>query len=474
MTDLAFLTLREISGAISRKEISPVELLDDVIRRYEALEPRLNMFAHVDFGAARRDAKAAEARVLRNERLGELDGVPTSIKDLIAVRGMPQRFGSRVTADTPMEADAPAVERLRAAGAVILGKSTTSEFGCKAVGDSPLTGITRNPWNTALTPGGSSCGAAAMVAAGLVPYAIGTDGGGSIRIPAALCGLFGIKAQFGRVPVFPTSATPTLAHVGPLARNADDAAIVLSAIAGFDKRDPFSVKDADTHFNAAAKPSRKLKAAWSPTLGYGRVDPEVAALTAQAVLNIEQMGVDVELVETVMDDPIDLWTAEFYAGVGTKLRDTVETRPELIDPAVLGLLKDALQQNMRTYYESVFARYAFRDRLRAFFEEYDLLLTPTLPVAAFQAGLDVPPGYEDRNAVSWATFTYPFNLTGQPGASLPVGYTAQGLPVGLQIVASPYGEASIFSLAGRYESASLETDQATPGVRRPPINNRTS
>lgn len=452
MSDLSFMTLHELSDAIARKAISPVELLDDVIARYESLEPRFNMFVHVDFESARREAQASEARVMAGERLGRLDGIPTSIKDLIAVGGMPQRSGSRATNDAPVETDAPAVRRLRASGAVILGKSTTTEFGCKAVSNSPLTGITRNPWNTALTTGGSSCGAAAMVAAGLVPYAIGTDGGGSVRIPAAMCGLFGIKAQFGRVPVFPTSATPTLAHVGPLARNAEDAAIVLSTIAGFDGHDPFAVKEDLPSFLPAAKPLNAMKVAWSPTLGYGRIDPDVAALAERAVSTIAEMGVEVNLVETVMDDPIDLWTAEFYAGVGTRLRDTVATQPDLLDPVVLDLLTDALEQDMRSYYESVFARYTFREKMRAFFEEYDLLLTPTVPVTAFGAELDIPPGYEDKNAVSWATFTYPFNLTGQPAASLPVGFTGAGLPVGLQAVAASHDEASIFALAAAYQA----------------------
>lgn len=464
MPDIASMTLMEMSDALSRKVLSPTEILDDVMRRYEVLEPQLNMFAHVDFTSARRQAEAAERRLLHGERLSRLDGIPTSIKDLIAVRGMPQRSGSRATPDKVATVDAPSVERLCAAGAVILGKSTTSEFGCKAVGDSPLTGITRNPWNTSLTPGGSSCGAAAMVAARLVPYAIGTDGGGSIRIPAALCGLFGMKAQYGRVAVFPTSATPTLAHVGPLARSAEDAGTVLSVIAGFDKRDPSTVTGLVPDIAGAARTVRKMKIAWSATLGYGRVDPEVAALTARAVLDIESMGHDVELVESVTDDPIGLWTSEFYAGVGTKLRDTIANRPDLLDPAVLELLTRSLDQEMQAYYESVFERYAFRERMRVFFDQYDLLLTPTLPVAAFDVGLNVPPGYEDRNAVSWATFTYPFNLTGQPGASLPVGFTSSGLPVGLQIVSSAYDETSIFALAGAYERAFPHHCKAIPPV----------
>lgn len=457
MSDFAFASLHDLSRGLARKAFSATELLDDVIARHGVLEPRLNMFAHVDFDAARASAAASDARTLRGERLGVLDGIPTSIKDLIAVRDMPQRFGSRAVGDTPVAADAPSVERLRAAGAVILGKSTTSEFGCKAVGDSPLTGITRNPWNPAKTPGGSSAGAAAMVAAGLVPYALGTDGGGSIRIPASLCGLFGIKAQFGRVPVFPTSATPTLAHVGPLARNAADAAAVLAVIAGFDRRDPASVAG-----DMPGAPDRPLRIAYSPTLGHARVDPEVAAIVEKAVHTIAALGHDVELVPQVMEDPVDLWTAEFYAGVGTRLRQTVQDAPDMLDPAVLAVLRAALEQDMQGYYQKVFARYAFRETMRQFFTRHDLLLTPTLPVAAFDVGYDVPPGYADKNIVSWSGFTYPFNLTGQPAASLPVGFTQAGLPVGLQIVAAAHDEAAILALSLRYEQAMRPAQPVRP------------
>lgn len=462
-SELAYMTIRDIRAAFSRGDLSPVELLDDVLGRIEAIEPRLNTFAHIDYDGAREAARASEDRLRKRQALGPLDGVPTSVKDLIAVRGMPQRFGSRASSDASMTVDAPASQRLRAAGAVIIGKSTTSEFGCKAVGDSPLTGITRNPWNTDMTPGGSSAGAAAMVAAGLVPFAVGTDGGGSVRIPASLCGLFGIKAHFGRVGVYPTSATPTLAHVGPLARTVEDAAIALSVIGGCDRRDPFAVTGPQPDYASAPRHRRQLRRiAWSPTLGYARVDPEVAELTRAAVQRIAALGYEVEEVDHVMDDPIDLWMAEFYAGVGTRLRTTIEENPEAIDPAVLEVLRPALAQEMRDYYSSVFTRYDFRDKMRAFFEEYDLLLSPTLPVAAFATGLDLPPGHEDMSIVSWAAFTYPFNLTGQPAASIPAGFTRAGLPVGLQAVSAGHDEMSILSLA-----AHLEADQPELLSRRP-------
>lgn len=464
MTSLAFSTLSSLSTAIENLDLSPVELLDDVLGRLDVLEPKLNMFAALDVASAKAEARAAETRQVKRARLSALDGIPTSIKDLIAQKDLPLRFGSRATPDTPCPIDAPAVERLRAAGAVLLGKSTTSEFGCKAVGDSPLTGVTRNPWNLEMTPGGSSCGAAAMVSAGLVPYAIGTDGGGSIRIPASLTGLFGLKAQFGRVPVYPVSATPTLAHVGPLTRTVEDGATVLSVIAGHDRRDPFSVAGPVPDFTGAVSQDRPLKIAWSPTLGYAKPDPEVVAMTAAAVTRLGELGHTVEEHEHLFDDPVDLWNAEFYAGVGTRLRAVIDGSPERLDPAVLEVLRVAIAQEMDAYYTKVFARYAFRETMRELFETYDLLVCPTLPTPAFSSGTDVPASLPDRTIVSWVYYTYPFNLTGQPAASLPVGFTEAGLPVGLQVVGGINDEASILSLCGGYERTFGETDRRPPAI----------
>jgi aspartyl-tRNA(Asn)/glutamyl-tRNA(Gln) amidotransferase subunit A len=448
VNDFANMSIADMSRGLGRKLFSPTELLRDVLSRCEKLEPELNMFAHFDPEGALAQAAESERRIMRGQKLGDLDGIPTSIKDLIAVKNMPMRFGSKSSSSEPVAIDAPAVERLRGAGAVILGKSTTSEFGCKAVGDSPLSGITRNPIDLNLTPGGSSSGAAAMVAAGLVPYSIGTDGGGSLRIPAALTGLFGIKAQFGRVPVYPVSATPTLAHVGPITRSPADSASVLNVISGFDRRDPFSVMAQVPDFVGAISQQRNLRIAWSPKLGYGRVDPDVAECVAVAVRRLETLGYNIEEVDVLETDPIDMWTAEFYAGVGTRLRKTIEERPELLDPSVLKVLRLALGQGMKQYYESVFARYAFREKMHGIFDNFDILLTPTLPVSGIEVGRDVPEGFEDKTIVSWATFTYPFNLTGNPAASMPVGLTEKGRPAALQIIGRTFDEYSVLSLSG--------------------------
>ncbi|MSP11156.1 MAG: amidase [Pelagibacteraceae bacterium] len=457
MKPLDFISISDLSKLIKNKEVSPKEILDNSLKKIEKLDPILNSFAFLDIKGAKILAEQSEKRMMNGTLLSELDGIPTSIKDLIAQKDLPQRFGSRTTSDNLIIADAPSVERLRNAGAVLLGKSTTSEFGCKAVGDSPLTGITRNPWNTELTPGGSSCGAASMVAAGIVPYAIGTDGGGSIRIPASLTGLFGIKAQFGRVPVYPTSATPTLAHVGPLTRNVLDACKVLQIISGKDFRDPFTVTENVPIYENFIKEKKIYKIAWSPNLGYAKNDTNIEEILKKAIKNISSLGHEIDVVDKVFDaDPVNLWNAEFYAGVGTRLKSTIETSPNLIDPAVLEVLKIAISQKMNDYYNLVFQRYAFREKMRVFFEKYDLLITPTLPCVAFEAGLNVPKNMPEKNIVSWVYYTYPFNLTGQPAASINAGFTPENLPVGMQVIGRSNREIDVLNLCHYFENNFLD------------------
>ena len=460
----AYMTALELKRLLAAGSISPVELVEDTLARQEALEPQINAFVTATPEVALAAARAQEKALAQGEA-GATAGIPLSVKDLVAMAGVPWTFGSRPFADNVPDFDAPAVERIREAGGCIVGKSATSEFGCKAVCDSPLSGITRNPWNLAKTPGGSSGGAGASVAAGLTPFALGTDGGGSVRIPAALCGLFGIKAQFGRVPVFPVSAAPTLSHVGALARNVRDAALLLGVMAGHDTRDAFGVAGPVPDFLAACDAGAGgLRIAWSPTFGYASPEPEVAALCEAAALRFEALGCTVEPADDALGaDPLDMWMAEFYGGIGTRLKDLMADRPEELDPSVVATLSAGLDRSMVEYFDQLFARYAFRERMRLFFERYDLLLSPTLPCAAFDAGRDTPPGLEARNIVSWVYYTYPFNLTGQPAASIPAGFSAAGLPVGLQLVAGINREVDILRAAAALEEA------APWAERRPPL-----
>jgi aspartyl-tRNA(Asn)/glutamyl-tRNA(Gln) amidotransferase subunit A len=454
------MTARELARRIAAREVSPVEVTRRALGRAEATQKSLNAFVLIMDEQALVAARAAEDAVMRGDPLGSLHGVPFSAKDLIAVGGVPFCFGSRTMADNVGAADAPAVERMKQAGAILIGKTTTSEFGCKAVGDCPLTGITRNPWNPAKTPGGSSAGAAASVAAGITPLALGTDGGGSIRIPCCLTGLAGLKAQYGRVPVWPTTAAPTLSHVGPMTRNIADAALMFMSIAGFDARDPFAVAGPLPDLVAACDAGAAgLRIAYSRTLGYARPDADVVALIDAAAKTFETLGCIVEPVEAVFDsDPVEIWNAEFYASIGTRLAPILDRQRDLLDPAVAAILDGALRQNLRSYYTKVFERYALRERMRLFFEHYDLLLSPTLPVAALDVGQNVPAHLGDRNLVSWVYYPYPFNLTGQPAATVCAGLS-QGMPVGLQLVGRALGEYDVVRAAAAFE--------ATQPVRRP-------
>jgi aspartyl-tRNA(Asn)/glutamyl-tRNA(Gln) amidotransferase subunit A len=447
------MTAIELRDRIARREISPVEVTRRALDKAQSTQASLNAFFFLMPEKALAAAKGAEEAVMRGDPLGALHGLPISIKDLMAVGGERFAFGSRCMADNIAAADAPPVERAKAAGAIIIGKTTTSEFGCKAVGDSPLTGVTRNPWNLAKTPGGSSAGAAASVAAGITPFSLGTDGGGSVRIPGCLTGLAAIKGQFGRIPVWPVSATTTLAHVGPMARTVEDAALLFMTCAGRDERDPYSVAGPVPDLLAACKQDIKgLRVAYSPTLGYARPDAEVLRVVDAAAKQFEQLGCTVDLVGKVFErDPVDVWSAEFYAGAGTRLRPFLEKQRELIDPAVADILEQALRQELRDYYARVFERYALRDSLRPFFDRYDILLSPVLPVTSLDAGKNIPDHLSDRNLVSWVYYTYPFNLTGQPAATVCAGIATDGMPVGIQIVGRAMADADVVRVAAAYE-----------------------
>jgi aspartyl-tRNA(Asn)/glutamyl-tRNA(Gln) amidotransferase subunit A len=458
----------EMKRRIIKKEISPVEITKRALQAAEDTQKTLNAFCVLMPETALAAATAAEDSVMRGQPLGLLHGIPFSVKDLIAVKDVTYASGSKTMAKNIATVDAPSVERAKAAGGILIGKTTTSEFGCKPVGDNLLTGITRSPWNPSKTPGGSSAGAAASVAAGITPFALGTDGGGSIRVPCSFSGLFGIKGHFGRVPVWPTSATPTLAHVGPIARNVQDGALLFTAIAGYDARDPFSVAGPVPDLLGGAQASVKgLRVAYSPTFGYAKPDKAVAETVKKAVDRLEGLGCCVEEVDTVFDkDPVDIWTAEFYAGVGIRLRTFVENQRDLLDPAVADVLHDALSQDMRGYYEKVFERYAFRETMRLFFEKYDVLVSPVLPVSSLDVGLNIPKHLTDRNLVSWIYYTYPFNLTGQPAGTVCAGLDPEGMPIGLQIVGRAMGEYDVVRLAAAYERSQPEGYNVCPMLRK--------
>ncbi|NQV84553.1 MAG: amidase [Rhodospirillales bacterium] len=456
----AFKTAEELVAEVRAGHATPSDIARSVLDDIQALDGTLNCFASLKPDDVMAQAAALDQRLAKGEDVGPLAGLPVSVKDLLVAKGHPTASGSLIMQGNVVDLDAPVVERLRAAGAVMLGKTTTSEFGCKAVGDSPLTGITRNPWNTEKTPGGSSCGAAALVAAGITPVAIGTDGGGSLRIPASLTGLVGFKGHFGRVPAYPAAAVPTLIHIGPLARRVRDAALMMSVISGYDERDPFSIAAPKPDFLAACERRPKgLRVAYSPTLGYARPDPHVTKMVEAALARLEAAGCEIDVVEQAFDNPVEIWKSEFYGGVGTRLKTAMETRRNDLDSAVASALDSAYSRSMTDYQGRLFERFQFRDKVRSLFENYDILATPSLPVTAFDVGRNTPPGHEDQDAISWAYYSYPFNLTGQPAVSLNAGFDADGLPVGLQLVARPLAEETLFSLAQAFEEQDPDPDR---------------
>lgn len=445
----------DLAALIAAGQVSPVEVVTAALEQLDAMEPSTNAFSHVMRERALADAREAQRQLRVADRLPPLLGVPVSVKDLISVADEPWASGSRAFATNRATIDAPAVARLRAAGAIVIGKTTTSELGCKAVGDSPLTGATRSPWDLSMTAGGSSAGAAASVASGVTPIALGTDGGGSVRIPGALNGLFGIKAQFGRVPVYPFSATPELAHVGPLTRSVRDAAMVLQIIAGYDARDPGSQSARVPDFQRACEAGpRRLRIAWSPDFGHARPEPEVRDIAESAVHAFALWGCEIEIVDApIGPDPAEAWSLIFYANVAARLGDVLDRDPGSLDPAVVPLLRCARSRSVLEYCGALAARRMLHERLRALFERFDVLASPTLPVASVPVGVDVPVGQGDRNLVTWASYTYPFNLSGHPAATLPAGVTSTGHPVGLQLVARPFAEIDLINLAAGFESA---------------------
>jgi aspartyl-tRNA(Asn)/glutamyl-tRNA(Gln) amidotransferase subunit A len=463
-TDLTQCTATELLELYRRGEASPVEAIRAVLERIDAIDPQLNSFCLVAHDDAMASATASEARWRRGEPIGPLDGVPTSIKDLILTRGWPTRRGSHtVDPDQPWDVDAPATARLRDAGAVLLGKTTTPEFGCKGETNSSLTGITRNPWDPSKTPGGSSGGTAAAVAAGMGPLSVGTDGAGSVRIPAAFCGNFGLKPSFGRVPAYPLSPFGTVSHLGPHTMSVTDAALMMNVLKQPDPRDWTSLPpDTSDYLDGLDDGIAGLHIAFSPTLGYAdRVDPEIAAAVAVAVDELAGLGAQVEAVDPGFADPLEITTGLWFTGAWTVWNQLSEQQQAVTDPdfaaeAALGSELsnlDVQRLNLR--------RVELGSHMRQFMTRFDLLVTPSVAVPAFEAR---PAGHTRLDPVSmlgWTPFSYPFNLTQQPACTIPCGLTSDGLPIGLQIVGPMFADALVLRAARAYE-------QRHP-IPRPPL-----
>jgi aspartyl-tRNA(Asn)/glutamyl-tRNA(Gln) amidotransferase subunit A len=468
--DLAWLPATELAKKFRARKISPVEVVKTLLSRIERLEPRVNAFAHLAAEQAIDAAKAAEAGLMRLGKIGPLHGVPVTIKDLAWTSDMPTQLGSHIFAGNRPASDAPMVRRLREAGAIVLGKTTTSEMGWTGVSRSPLTGITHNPWKHGFNAGASSAGAGAACAAGYGPLHQGSDGAGSIRMPAHFCGVYGIKPSFGRVPYWPLPTGDFTSHIGPMTRTVADAALMLSVMAGADPVEYTTLETPPADYvgklSALCAPGalKGKKIAYSADLGHARVDPDVAALVRGAA---EKFAAG-----AIIEDVTPEWGAEgpalarlFWSAHTSRQRPLLEEWESRMDPGLVACVRDGAAVTMTDYMIARERKYAYVGRIHEFFRTWDFLITPSVSVAAFPAERLQPDHWPQHpwDWMSWAEFSYPFNMSWNPAASIPCGFTADGLPVGLQIVGRRFDDLGVLQISAAFE-------QALPWAnKRPPL-----
>ncbi|MEU8484616.1 amidase family protein [Streptomyces sp. NPDC048641] len=464
--ELCSLPATELATRIRKLDVSPVEAVDAVLDRMADLDITLHAFCTPVPDQARERARRIAERLARGEDPGPLAGVPLGVKDLITTRGIRTTSGSVAYEDFVPDEDDIVVERVLAAGAVVLGKTNATEFGYSAVGHNPVFPATRNPWNTALTPGGSSAGSAAAVAAGLGPVALGSDGGGSVRVPAAHCGLVGFKAAMGRVPVWPgcrderypgVSGWESLEHIGPLTRTVADAALMMSVLAGPDPRDRHSIPCGDVDWTVKQEEGdlSGLRVAYSADLGYLAVDPEVRRVVGEAVAVLEKdLGCRVDAVDPGWDDPAGAFAALIAAETDlTGMRRLVDEHGERMSPHLVAMMQRPWTAEEFT--DANMVRKSVVNRTARLMSTYDLLVTPTAAVPPFGIGIQGPERIDGRAVAdtAWTGFTFPANLTGQPAVSVPAGWTRGGLPVGLHIVGRHLADAQVLRAAAAFERA---------------------
>lgn len=454
--EISKLSLKQLSGLFHNRSLSPVDVAQASLDRASDNQ-ELNVFvveAAPDEVIAQ--AKSSEERWRNGTSFGPLDGVPITVKDAIITKDWPTLVGSKtVDPARTLREDAPAISRMREQGAIVLGKTTSPEFGWKALGDSPLTGITRNPWNPAMTSGGSSAGSAAALAAGIGHAAIGTDAGGSVRVPGSFCGLVALKATRGRIPTFPPSALWTLGHVGPMCVDVTDTSLMLAFMAKPDARDWNGAPPDQTleNWSALDVPLKGLRIAYSPTFGFARVQPDVAASVDAALRVFESLGANVDIVDRPFPDPTPAFRTLFAAGIAHSLRKLSSTQRDMLDPGLQKMLVFGEAIDRTSFMEASEVAMTLSREMRLFHETYPLLLSPTVAVTAFEAGVLSPTGYDPDDWFDWSPFTYPFNMTGQPALTIPCGLSDTRLPIGLQLVGTHYSEKLLLSAARAFERA---------------------
>jgi aspartyl-tRNA(Asn)/glutamyl-tRNA(Gln) amidotransferase subunit A len=466
MDDLSALSASELSRRYALGTATPSAALEAILARIARVNPRINAYREVMADEARKAAQASDVRWREGRPLNALDGIPVSIKDLLLTRGTPTLRGSLTTpTQQAWEFDAPAVARLREAGALLLGKTTTPEFGCKGVTDSFLTGISRNPYDLDKTPGGSSGGAAAAVAAGLGPLALGTDGAGSVRIPSAFCGVVGLKASFGRVPAWPASPFGSLSHVGPHARSVTDIAMALNVIARPDVRDWFSLPYAPCDYLEGLDDSiAGLRVAYSADLGYATVNHDVAQATRRAADALSFAGAEVSACDPGFEDPIDEICTLWFVGAATLFAALSDEQRDRLDPMFRWQAAQGQKYSAVDLSRVSMARIELGRRMREFHQRFDVLLTPAVAVPAMQAvATEAPFSHDPKTFLGWTPFSYPFNLSQQPAISLPAGLSQDGLPVAVQLVAGMHEDALLLKVARALE-------RLLPAMPRPQLD----
>jgi aspartyl-tRNA(Asn)/glutamyl-tRNA(Gln) amidotransferase subunit A len=461
------MTAVELLQQYQDKTLSPVEIATAMLDQIERLDTHTNGFCLVDRDTTLGLARESEQRYQAGEAQGLLDGVPVAVKDVFLTPMWPTIKGSyTVDPQSTLNKSAPATAALARHGYVPIGKTTTPEFGWKGVTDNPVDGVTNNPWNPEKTAGGSSGGSGVAVALGMAPLALGTDAGGSIRIPAGFCGIVGLKPSFGEVPHWPASPFGTLAHAGPMTWTVEDAALMMNVLCEADHRDTNAVPRRNIDYLADLNKGVKgLKIAYSPNLGYVDVDPEVEAAVAQAAKVFEDLGAEVVRVDPGFSDPLAAFGHLFYGGAANAMRDLGSKKRERMDPELVKVAEKAARLSMLDYMGAVNESMALRERMANFHRKYDLLLTPSLPITAFETGREVPRDWPSTRWPTWTPFTYPFNMTGQPGLAVPCGFDTAGMPISLQLVGARFNDTLVLQAGHAYQQAAPLTD------RRPELFN---
>ena len=468
-SQLSYMPATELVRAIRSRQVSSAEVAEHFYQRIERLGPQLNAYLALCPEQAMADARAADDAVARGWALGPLHGIPISIKDLEMSKGIPTTLGSALFRDRTPEIDSIVVERVKAAGAVVLGKTNTPEFGQSGTTENELGEPCRNPWNTDRTPGGSSGGSGAALAAGLCTIATGSDGGGSIRIPASFSGVFGIKPTQHRVPRYGGYGRPAANHFsqsGPMSRTVADTALLLQVLAGPDSRDPNSLKETPPDFSAGlGRGVAGMRIAWSPDYGYAGVDPEVAEITARAARVFEELGAIVEDAPLKLEDPFDAFFDVFATAAYTSYGHLLdEHREEFSQPGLYSIEHGSRVDGARLS-RAILQVDRLGRQMEDFFDSYDLLLSPTMPTPAFEIGKRpaVIGGKEVDPQWGFIPFTYPINMTGQTASSVPCGFSSDGLPIGLHIIGPRRAEARVLQASAAFEAARPWADKIPPG-----------